>query len=167
MNEKTMTRRNFQYHAAAALCGLLSVDVEAVPSSEIPVAKALHSEIAAALKIPSPLVVFVSLDNCPFCKIAKNNYLVPLMNEQAVPIVQVNFRYANPVVDWQGKTKSQDQLIRAWGVKVAPTVLFIGKDGKEVAPRLVGSATSDFYGSYLDERLRLSLATIARDSGLK
>ena len=94
MNEKTMTRRRFQYYVAAALCGFLPFDVLAAPLSEIPVAKSLQSEIAAALKIPSPLLVFVSLDNCPFCKIAKNNYLLPLMNEHAVPIVQVNFRHA-------------------------------------------------------------------------
>lgn len=162
MNEKTMTRRRFQYYAAAALCGSLPFDVLAAPLSEIPVAKSLQREIAAALKIPSPLLVFVSLDNCPFCKIAKNNYLLPLMNEHAVPIVQVNFRHASPVVDWQGKTMSQDQLIRTWGVKVAPTVLFLGKDGREVAPRLVGGTTSDFYGAYLDERIRVAQTAIAR-----
>ena len=57
---------------------------------------------------------------------------------------------------------SQDQLIRAWGVKVAPTVLFLGKDGREVAPRLVGGTTSDFYGAYLDERIRVAQTAIAR-----
>ena len=161
MNEKTMTRRDFQHGVGAALCALLPFDVLAVPLSEIPAAKSLKDEITAAINMRSPLVVFVSLDNCPFCKIAKNNYLLPLMNEQAVPMVQVNFRHASPVVDWQGKTMSQDQLIRAWGIKVAPTVLFLGKDGKEVAPRLVGGATSDFYGAYLDERLRVARANIS------
>jgi thioredoxin-related protein len=156
-----LKRRDFQHHVIAALlCGLVPFDVLAAPQSEIPAAKSLLDDIATALKIPSPLVVFVSLDNCPFCKIAKNNYLLPLMNEQAVPMVQVNFRHASPVVDWQGRTMSQDQLIRTWGVKVAPTVLFLGKDGRELAPRLVGGSTSDFYGSYLDERLRVAQANI-------
>lgn len=164
MSEKTISRRGFQNYIAAGLCGLLPLDVLAAPLNEIPAAKSLQSEITAALKVPSPLVVFVSLDNCPFCKIARNNYLIPLMNEQSIPIVQVNFRHATPLFDWSGKATTQDQLVRAWAVKVAPTVLFLGKDGREVAPRLVGGSTSDFYGAYLDERIRVAQAAIARDS---
>ncbi len=165
--KKNITRREFQNFTSMALLGLLSVKVLAAALSEIPAAKSLQNEIAGALKIPSPLLVFISLDNCPFCKIAKNNYLIPLMSEQSVPIVQVNFRYASSVIDWQGKTTTQDQLIRAWGIKVAPTVLFLGKDGKEVAPRLTGGSTSDFYGAYLDERIRIAQTAIARDPSTK
>jgi thioredoxin-related protein len=165
--KKNITRRELQNLTSMALLGLLSVKVLAAALSEIPAAKSLQNEIAGALKLPSPLVVFISLDNCPFCRIAKNNYLIPLMNEQSLPIVQVNFRYASSVIDWQGKTTTQDQLIRAWGIKVAPTVLFLGKDGKEVAPRLTGGSTSDFYGAYLDERIRTAQTAIARDIGTK
>lgn len=163
MNRKSMTRRDFQHCVGVALlCGLLPFDVLAAPLSEIPAARSLKDEIAAAIKMRSPLIVFVSLDNCPFCKIARNNYLLPLMNEQSISIVQINFRHTSPVVDWQGKTMSQDQLIRAWGIKVAPTVVFLGKDGNEVASRLVGGSTSDFYGSYLEERIRIALIEISR-----
>lgn len=165
MNETTVTRRDFQHCVTATLCGLLPFTALAESLREIPAAKSLQLEIATALKMSSPLVVFVSLDNCPFCKIARNNYLIPLMSEQFVPIVQVSFRHATSVVDWHGKTTTQDQLIRAWGVKVAPTVLFLGKEGREVAPRLVGGSTSDFYGAYLEERIRTAQVTISRDSG--
>ena len=130
------------------------------PFKDIPEAKSLQAEISAALKVGSPLLVFVSLDNCPFCKIAKNNYLIPLMNEQPVSIVQLNFWHASSVVDWQGRTLSQDQLIRTWNVKVAPTILFLGKDGREIAPRLVGGSTSDFYGAYLQERIEQAIKAV-------
>lgn len=165
MNEITVTRRDFQHCVTAVFCGLLPVAVLPESLREIPASKSLQFEIAAALKILSPLVVFVSLDNCPFCKIARNNYLIPLMSEQAIPIVQVNFRHTTSVFDWHGKLTTQDQLIRAWGVKVAPTVLFLGKEGREVAPRLVGGSTSDFYGAYIEERIRTAQVTISRDSG--
>jgi hypothetical protein len=33
-------------------------------------------------------------------------------------------------------------------------VLFFGKGGSEVAQRLVGASIPDFYGAYLEERLR-------------
>jgi hypothetical protein len=41
-----------------------------------------------------------------------------------------------------------------WGIKVAPTVLFFGRGGVEIAERLVGGYLPDFYGVYLDERVR-------------
>lgn len=155
--------RFFQIFLSVALAGLWSINAISATLKDIPEAKSFQAEISVALKTGYPLLVFVSLDNCPFCKIAKTNYLVPLMNEQSVPIVQVNFRHTTPVLDWQGKTWSQDQLIRALAIKVAPTVLFLGKDGREVAPRLIGGSTSDFYGAYLEERIRTAQMTISRD----
>lgn len=167
MFKSNFKRLSFQILLSVSLAGFFSISALSEPVRDIPEAKLFQTEISAALKMGYPLLVFVSLDNCPFCKIAKNNYLVPLMNEQRVPIVQLNFRYAALVTDWHGKTLSQDQLIRASAVKVAPTVLFLGNDGREIAPRLTGGSTSDFYGTYLDERIRMAQTAIARDLGSK
>ena len=163
MFETRFTRRNFPVRLNAMIAGLLSLDAKSAALKEIPIAKSLHVEISLALKIASPLLVFVSLDNCPFCKIARENYLLPLMNNQSIAIVQVNFRHLAFVIDSLGHVMTQDQLIRMWGVKVAPTVLFLGKEGREIAPRLTGGSTSDFYGAYLDERIRIAQTAILRD----
>ena len=167
MFESRLTRRNFPVRLSAMIAGLFSLETKSATLKEIPIAKSLQAEILIALKTASPLLVFVSLDICPFCKIARENYLLPLMNEQSIPIVQVNFRNSASVTDARGQVLTQDQLIRAWGVKVAPSVLFLGKEGKEIAPRLTGGSTSDFYGSYLDERIRTAQAAIVRDSSAK
>ena len=42
---------------------------------------------------------------------------------------------------------------RAWKARFAPTVLFLGPNGQELAERLVGVAVPDFYGEYLEARL--------------
>jgi thioredoxin-related protein len=167
MCDSNLTRRHFQIHFGAMLAGFFSIDASSAPLKAIPATQSLQAEISAALKMASPLLVFVSLDNCPFCKIARENYLLPLMNEQSIPVVQVNFRNSSSVLDARGNVTTQDQLVRAWGVKVAPTVLFLGKDGKEIAPRLTGGSTSDFYGAYLEERIRILQNVIARDLGTK
>ena len=65
-----------------------------------------------------------------------------------------------PLRDVAGVLSTQDQVIRAWKVTVAPTLLFIGPGGREVAPRLVGASIPDFYGGYLDERLRVARANL-------
>jgi hypothetical protein len=168
MLEILATRRNLPTRLSVLIAGLFSWDATATALKEIPSAKSLLVEISLALKTASPLLVFISLDHCPFCKIARENYLIPLMSEQSIYIVQVSFGHLTSVTDMRGHVITQDQMIRAWGVKVAPTVLFVGRGGKEVAPRLTGGSTSDFYGAYLDERLRLARAEIARDqAGVK
>jgi hypothetical protein len=51
--------------------------------------------------------------------------------------------------------------VRRWGVKVAPTLLFLGGQGREVAERLVGALLPDFYGAYLAQRLETARQSLA------
>lgn len=126
----------------------------------LPMAVSLADELAQALKKGSPLLVMVSLDGCPFCKVARENYLGPMREQEGLPVVQVDMRSSRTVRDFKGAALTQDALIRSWGIKVAPTVLFFGRGGVEIAERLVGGYIPDFYGAYLDERLRLARAAL-------
>jgi hypothetical protein len=94
-----------------------------------------------------------SLDGCPFCRVVRNSYLAPLRAETGQPVVQLDMGSRMAVRDFDGALRSHDDILRAWHVGVAPTVLFFGKGGHEVAQRLAGASIPDFYGAYLDERL--------------
>ena len=61
--------------------------------------------------------------------------------------------FAQAVLDFQGRSITHDQLIKQWRISIAPTLLFFGPGGKEVAERMEGGYLPDFYGPYLDERL--------------
>lgn len=122
----------------------------------LPIATSLPEALAAALKQGDPLVVMVSFDGCPFCKVARENYLGPLRVQQGLPVVQIDMRSQRVITHFNGATLTHDELVRSWGVKVAPTVLFFGRHGAEIAERLVGGYIPDFYGAYLDERLRVA-----------
>ena len=124
----------------------------------LPTTASLSEELAAALKKGSPLVVMVSLEGCPFCKVARENYLGPLRAEQGLSVVQIDMRNSRIIKDFKGVALTQDELTRVWKVKVAPTVLFFGPEGREIAERLVGGYIPDFYGAYLDDRIRLARA---------
>ena len=126
----------------------------------LPVAQSLADELAAALKAGQPLVVMVSLEGCPFCRAARDSYLEPMHRQEKVPVVQVDMRTAAVLRDFNRNTVTHDALTRAWGVKVAPTVLFFGPGGKEVAERLQGAYIADFYGAYLDQRMQTARAAI-------
>ena len=89
-----------------------------------------------------------------------NNYLAPMHASQGLPVVQVDMHGAQATRTPQGQGITHDALVRAWGVKVAPTVLFLGRGGREVADRLVGGSP-DFYHAYLERRLEQARRTIA------
>lgn len=122
-------------------------------AATLPGSTALAQDLALALQAGQPLVVMVSLPGCPFCKTVRDSYLAPLHTQDRLPVVQVDMRSTKTLTDFAGQLQTQDQLIQAWRIKIAPTVLFFGREGQEVAKRLSGAYLPDFYGAYLDERL--------------
>ncbi len=127
----------------------------------LPMARSLTAELEQALAARQPLVVMVSLDGCPWCRIVRENYLRPLRAAGKLPVVQVDIASAAPLQDFAGRATTHDALTRAWNVDTAPTLLFFGRQAREVAPRLVGVGSPDFYGAYLDDRIRVARAVIA------
>ena len=139
-----------------ALLGLAAANAPMASAAGLKVATSLPDALATALQKGSPLLVMVNLPGCPFCKIATENYLLPLQREQGIVMVQVDMRSRQMVQGFNGASQTHESLSRQWGIKVAPTVLFFGLRGVEVAERLVGGYLADFYGSYLDERVRVA-----------
>jgi thioredoxin-related protein len=124
-------------------------------------AMSLPDELHQAVATGNPLLVMVSLDGCPFCRIARENYLSPMHDRQGLPVVQVDMRSKKLVKNFQGVMQTHDEWIRSMNVKVAPTVLFFGRGGTEVVERMTGGYIPDFYGAYLDERLRQATLLLA------
>lgn len=142
--------------AAATLPALL----RPARAAELPQARNLKDELAAALAKREPLVVMVSLEGCPFCKVARNNYLAPMHEQEGLHVAQVDMGSRDRLVDFRGNLVTHGELVKAWKIRIAPTVLFFGRGGVEVAERLVGGYIPDFYGAYLDQRLEQARASL-------
>ena len=135
-------------------CGLLGLGRLAwSASADLPAAVSLPEHLAAALRQGSPLVVMVSLPGCPFCRVARENYLAPMLREQKLPIVQVDMHSKQVLRAFSGAAATHERQIQDWRIRIAPTVLFFGPQGAEVAERLVGAMLPDFYGAYLEQRM--------------
>ncbi len=130
-------------------------------AAELPTPSSLADELAMALKSGRPLVVMVSLHGCPFCKVVRDSYLAPLRAETGQPIVQLDMGSLQPVKDFANTATTHRDVLRKWAITIAPTLLFFGRDHREVAPRLVGAAIPDFYGAYLDERLKTARTNLS------
>ena len=124
-----------------------------VRAATLPAAESLQAELAAALRQDKPLVVMASLHGCPFCRTVRDSFLAPLRLETGQPVVQLDMGSQQAVRDFDGAAATHEEMLRRWKIGIAPTVLFFGKGGREVAPRLAGASIPDFYGAYLEQRL--------------
>jgi hypothetical protein len=115
----------------------------------------------AAAVLAEPLVVLISLPGCPFCEIVRRNYLVPMRAESNLQAWQLDTTDAKTALtDFDGKRTTPASWIHAKQLRTTPTLLFLSSVhtkekplGHELAERLEGFASADFYGAYLDDRL--------------
>jgi hypothetical protein len=117
----------------------------------LPKAVSLAAALQAALKSREPLVVMVSLPGCPYCTIVREHHLVHL-RARGGHVVQVDMADHQLLSDFDSQSLTHDAWIRRRQIKLAPTVLFFGPSGKEVAKRLDGAYLPDFYAAYFDEQ---------------
>lgn len=118
----------------------------------LPLSQSLPQELAAAARNRQPLVVMVSLERCPWCEVVREHYLAPMREREGLRVVQIDMLGKQNTHDIDGEPTTHGALVRRWEVKIAPTLVFLNGDGKEVAGRLEGGG-SDFYSVYLDQRL--------------
>ena len=158
MTRDPCTLRRRQLLGAA---GLLALPGVAWPAAKtLPLSTSLRAELAPALARQQPLVVMVSLHGCPWCKLVREHYLAPMHAQDGLPVVQIDMGSAQATETATGQATTHADLVRAWGVKIAPTVLFLGREGREVAERLEGGSP-DFYSGYLDDRLEQARRALA------
>lgn len=149
------TRRAVLCLAAGGLAGFATVSLAAgaghgAPS--LPRPASLADALAGALAMRKALVVMVSLEGCPWCKLVRESYLAPL-EAGGQPVVQLELAGAMPLRDLRGRESTHARVVGGWEVRLAPTVLFLGRGGIEAAARLAGVSNADFYGSYLQQRV--------------
>jgi thioredoxin-related protein len=133
--------------ASLALPRLFAAGVPTLPPSV-----SLTDELRKAVRKGNPLLVMASLEGCIFCKRVRESHLVPLREQHGLDVVQMDMRTQPMTRNFKGGAATHEQMIQSWSVRVAPTVLFFGPGGVEVAERLTGGYIADFYGAYLEGR---------------
>lgn len=134
-------------NADAALIPPKSVNALPTPAS-------LRGAAQAAAARGEPLVVMTTLPGCPYCDLVRNHYLLPMRKAGQVHAVQLDIRdRRGNLQGFKGEMTTPANQAKAWKARFAPTVLFFGPTGQELAERLEGVAVPDFYGEYLEARL--------------
>lgn len=115
-----------------------------------------------------PVVVMFSRVGCVWCEALRRDqfsHLAKAAPARGVRVVEIDvndtLRFApGPSMErGPGAALSGADLANRLGVKLTPTVVFLGPRG-ELADRLVGYPSRDFYGAYLDERIEQARAAL-------
>lgn len=126
----------------------------------LPAAHDLQRSTAQAAARGEPLVVMFSLPGCPWCeRLRRSTYQWLVKDGHAV--VQVEMVDSAALRDFDGRPTTGKALARRFDVKLAPTVLFFGPGGRELATRLVGAGQPEFYGGEVDDAMKQGARRLA------
>jgi thioredoxin-related protein len=121
---------------------------------------AADARLAAARGVP--LVLLYSRDDCSWCEKVRREYLGPLSRDPATPAVirELHMDRATVLVDFAGRRTTSAEFSKRIQAQFAPTVMFHGPDGADLAEPIVGFRLADFYGAYLNSAIEESCARL-------
>jgi thioredoxin-related protein len=125
-------------------------------------ARNLGEDARAAQAARVPLVVLFTQPDCAYCERLRREYLEPMAAQRADRVVEVDITSEAALAGFDGRSGTHASFARARGVRVTPTLAFLGARGEPLAEPLVGFTSPDFYQSYLERRLEEARAAVRR-----
>ena len=120
----------------------------------LPAAVDLRTDAQLARAQRLPIVLFFHSTTCRFCREVEDLYLARLQKEnETAPkflLRTVEVSQTQPLVTFDGTRTDHRAFAKRQGVTLVPHLRFLGPDGEPLAPDLVGVASPDFYGAYLE-----------------
>ncbi len=134
----------------------LGVTARVAGAAELPLARDLSAEARQAAVDGKVYVILFGAPDCSWCVKVRRNYLAPLNKPTAelkILAREIDIESDERLTDFAGKSISHRAFARARGVRFTPVVVFFDARGDELAESILGMASEDFYGAYLEERL--------------
>jgi len=139
-----------------------------LPYVEITVLKdfsALSKQLQSFEKI---IMLEVSASYCAYCRVLEEEIIKPMLRsgDYKNTVIISKFEMDNPdtIKDFDGNDTTAAALAETYKVKLTPTLLFLDASGNEVAERIMGVYSLDFFGAYVDKALVKGLHVIKKRS---
>lgn len=104
-----------------------------------------------------PVLILFSMQDCPYCDFIREDYLEPMLTDVAyqnkIIIREIHSDRLTSVTDFNGQAIEGIDLAQRYRALLAPTLIFIDSQGRQLVERMVGVTTPDFYGGYLDQAI--------------
>jgi len=131
--------------------------------AEVAVVRDFQQEAKLAQQRRLPLLITFSTAECNYCDLLEEEFLEPMLlghyYKDRVLIRKLELD-GDDVRGFAGEWLTPSAFARIYGVRVTPTMLFLDPYGKELSERMIGIATPELFGGYLDEAIEEALAKL-------
>lgn len=104
-----------------------------------------------------PLLLAFEASHCNYCARLKTEHLQPMNNNegytQRILIRTIQIDGKNEITGFNGEKISPSKLSKEYKAFLTPTMLFLNDKGDEVAKRMLGYNSPDYFGFYLDQAI--------------
>ena len=111
-----------------------------------------------------PMLIMFSASYCSYCSIVKDEFLKPILlsgdytDKVIIRVLEIDS--GEDIIDHDGNKIDPEALAERYNIYLTPTLVFVNPRGQEIAQRITGVVTVDFYGGYLDDSIDSSLAQL-------
>ncbi len=153
------------------LAGTLACLAAASSPDDVPLAGDLRGEAAQAEAACIPLLLEFAADYCEYCDLLEEEVLKPMRRnrdyDRRVVMRKLVLDRSAELRDFDGRRIGAAALASRYQIDVTPTLIFVDSRGDELAERMVGVTTLDFYGGYLDQALDAASRKLHDRSGCR
>lgn len=138
--------------------------ISAAHAEPLPLVSDLQAAAKTAHAQSAPVFIAFTLKRCPYCNTARRDYWAP-MNGSAqwrgkVVMVELEIDGAPALRDFDGTATTARDFAKRYGIRSVPTVIVFDALGTPVATPVIGLASGDFYGAYLEQAIDAGLTKI-------
>ena len=129
----------------------------------------LASDARDASEKQIPVLMFFSMNHCPYCIEVEEDYLKPMLRnteyDDKVIIRKIKIDGTDDIRDFTGKERDVEEFSDEYNISIVPTVILVDSKGKKIAPPIKGITNSHYYSYNLDKAIDQStkrIRTLAR-----
>ena len=117
------------------------------------------SQLMAEKKLP--LLLALSVEHCPYCQQLESDFLRPMLlsgeYKDKIIIRKLSLELDTKIIDFEGESIDSKAFAKRYQAYMTPTIIFIDHNGKEVAEKIIGISTPQFFGAYIDIEVEKAL----------
>ena len=158
--------KNFQFAGLLGLASTQGRDVFARVAAflDVPLASDLGADGDIASDQGRPIVLLVSASDCPYCEALKDHVLPGMERDGRIILRELMIDVPHELRDFSGNPTSHPRFASARRWSFTPVVVFLDGHGQPVVEPIIGVTSLDFYGYYLDQRIREARQILASRS---
>ncbi len=109
-----------------------------------------------------PVLVAFMQQSCPYCAVARRDYLAPLQQDpqwrDRVLIREIDVDRDTPLRDFSGAATTHRAFARRHNLRRVPTLIVFDADGVAATQPLTGLLIEDYYRLYIEQSIEAGLA---------